>query len=372
MSQVFHFRLTKRSSTMEDNGALSPSMLVPLRMLSSAHHGCDSSLHRQLAIVPAFTTTTTAITTSQFHLPEGWEVEKVRRPNGGQIDKYYYEPETGQKFRSLKAVERYLTGEEYTQPRKRLKLRNHVRVWFTKNDRFGGNGKVQPSTFAKGLTRNRIPISILEEINRAFYLVPTFNKSPNMKGWSLTLVLMPLQLLRLEEDESNQRQLAVVAPTIAAATSPFVLPDGWIVEEVPRKCGGYTDKYYYEPGTGRQFRSLISVERYLAEVEDNAPLSQVFELCQDNAPLSQVLKLCSRVKNFGSRKKISRDKVKISTSDSDKPPAKINWVLADHGGCTWNPFTGESMVPEPVKQQWANRFTLSINDGNCAAPDFEW
>ncbi|XP_028094290.1 methyl-CpG-binding domain-containing protein 7-like isoform X2 [Camellia sinensis] len=251
---------------MEDNGALSPSMLVPLRMLSSAHHGCDSSLHRQLAIVPPFTTTTTAITTSQFHLPEGWEVEKVRRPNGGQIDK----------------------------------------------------------------------------------------------------------LLRLEEDESNQRQLAVVAPTIAAATSPFVLPDGWIVEEVPRKCGGYTDKYYYEPGTGRQFRSLISVERYLAEVEDNAPLSQVFELCQDNAPLSQVLKLCSRVKNFGSRKKISRDKVKISTSDSDKPPAKINWVLADHGGCTWNPFTGESMVPEPVKQQWANRFTLSINDGNCAAPDFEW
>nr|URX64924.1 methyl-CpG-binding domain protein [Camellia sinensis] len=306
---------------MEDNGALSPSMLVPLRMLSSAHHGCDSSLHRQLAIVPPFTTTTTttAITTSQFHLPEGWEVEKVRRPNGGQIDKYYYEPETGQKFRSLKAVERYLTGEEYTQPRKRLKLRNHVR-----------------------------------------------------RSGSRKMIVSRGMLLRLEEDESNQRQLAVVAPTIAAATSPFVLPDGWIVEEVPRKCGGYTDKYYYEPGTGRQFRSLISVERYLAEVEDNAPLSQVFELCQDNAPLSQVLKLCSRVKNFGSRKKISRDKVKISTSDSDKPPAKINWVLADHGGCTWNPFTGESMVPEPVKQQWANRFTLSINDGNCAAPDFEW
>ncbi|KAL7173494.1 hypothetical protein ACSBR2_032872 [Camellia fascicularis] len=304
---------------MEDNGALSPSMLVPLRILSSSHHGADSSLHRQLAIVPPFTTTTTAITTSQFQLPEGWEVEKVRRPNGGQIDKYYYEPETGKKFRSLKAVERYLTGEEYTQPRKRLKLHNHVR-----------------------------------------------------RSGPRKMIVSGRMLLRLEEDESNQRQLAVVAPTIAAATSPFILPDGWIVEEVPRKCGGYTDKYYYEPGTGRQFRSLISVERYLAEVEDNAPLSQVFELCQDNAPLSQVLKLCSRVKNSGARKKISRNKVKISTSDSDKPPAKINWVLADHGGCTWSPFTGESMVPEPVKQQWANRFTLSINDGNCAAPDFEW
>ncbi|GMP49467.1 hypothetical protein CsSME_00016431 [Camellia sinensis var. sinensis] len=118
--------------------------------------------------------------------------------------------------------------------------------------------------------------------------------------------------------------------------------------------------YYYEPGTGRQFRSLVAVERYLEEMGD------------ENAPLSHVFKLGCHVKNSGPRKKICREEVKTSTFDSDIPPAKVNWVLADSGGDTWNAFMGESVVPESVTQQWANRFMLSINDNNFAAPNFEW
>ncbi|BFG34212.1 hypothetical protein CerSpe_204860 [Prunus speciosa] len=54
------------------------------------------------------------VTTSPFKLPDGWSVEEKRRPlsnscNPGQIDRYYYEPDTGLKFRSLAAVQRYLT-----------------------------------------------------------------------------------------------------------------------------------------------------------------------------------------------------------------------------------------------------------------------
>jgi len=69
--------------------------------------------------------------------------------------------------------------------------------------------------------------------------------------------------------------------------------------------------------------------------------------------------------NSGSRHKISREEVKTSTSESPKPPVKINWVLADPGGFAWNPFMGESMVPEPVKLQWANMFMQSMSDKFC-------
>ncbi|GFZ17980.1 hypothetical protein Acr_26g0012490 [Actinidia rufa] len=312
---------------MEENGALSSSMLVPFRLLTPDNSGGDYSGHRQLAVVP---TTTSAITTtpSRFKLPNGWYVKNVLRSDGSRIDKYYLEQGTGQKFRSLKEVERYLTGVEYTRSRKALKLSNHIESPGSRKMIISG-GMLWLTTIAQH------------------------------GGLILNIDADAMQLLSLDKEETNQLQLAVVSPTIPLATSPFTLPEGWIVEEVPRKCNGHADKYYYEPGTRRKFRSLISVERYLAEEADNAPLSQVF-------------KLDSRAKNFGSRKKIFREKVNTSTSDSVQPPAKINWVLADPGGSTWNAFSGDSMVPEPVKQRWANRFMVSINDPNCSAPDVAW
>lgn len=71
--------------------------------------------------------------------------------------------------------------------------------------------------------------------------------------------------------------------------------------------------------------------------------------------------------NIGLQKKISSGKLKSSTSDTPKPPEKINWVLADARENMWNPFIGESMIPEPIKQRWANRFAVSIDDTNSAA-----
>ncbi|XAR60542.1 hypothetical protein NMG60_11033961 [Bertholletia excelsa] len=213
---------------------------------------------------------------------------------------YYHEPGTRRKFRSLKSVERYITGEEYAPSSGGVKLSNYVR------------GSSSRKWIASG-------------------------------G----------MLLRLE-NESEQCQLALMGPTTRTATSSFSLPDGWIVEEVPRRRDSTVDKYYYEPGTGRRFRSLVSVERYLAEEGDY------------NAPLSQLFKLKNRVKNSG-----SVNKAKTSTSNFAEPPAKINWVLADSGGSKWNPFLGESMVPAPVKQQWATKFNLAFKESNCAAPNFE-
>nr|AFK44472.1 unknown [Lotus japonicus] len=45
----------------------------------------------------------------------------------------------------------------------------------------------------------------------------------------------------------------------------FKLPDDWVVETKPRPSKPtHIDKYYYEPGTGKKFRSLLAVQRHLA------------------------------------------------------------------------------------------------------------
>ncbi|XP_019186679.1 PREDICTED: methyl-CpG-binding domain-containing protein 7-like [Ipomoea nil] len=49
-----------------------------------------------------------------FSLPEGWGVEEIPRSYGSKFDKYYLEPETGKRFRSLREVERHLNGETVT------------------------------------------------------------------------------------------------------------------------------------------------------------------------------------------------------------------------------------------------------------------
>lgn len=53
--------------------------------------------------------------------------------------------------------------------------------------------------------------------------------------------ILPPQLLRLD-DEQSQNHLAMVASGKTAPTAPYILPDGWIVEEVPRRYDNMKDK----------------------------------------------------------------------------------------------------------------------------------
>ncbi|WCJ41187.1 methyl-CPG-binding domain 7 [Euphorbia peplus] len=54
-----------------------------------------------------------------FKLPDDWVVE-LRPRKDGRFDKYYYEPGTGNKFRSLAAIQNYLNGD-INASRKKLK-----------------------------------------------------------------------------------------------------------------------------------------------------------------------------------------------------------------------------------------------------------
>ena len=48
--------------------------------------------------------------------------------------------------------------------------------------------------------------------------------------------------MRLNEEPLSGNHLAIAASRETAAMSPYDLPDGWVVEEVPRKNDSRTDK----------------------------------------------------------------------------------------------------------------------------------
>lgn len=69
----------------------------------------------------------------------------------------------------------------------------------------------------------------------------------------------------------------------------FLFLSDWILEVI-----FIFMQYYYEPETGVKFRSLIAVERYLVELDEDAPLSKTFGEILEKKPPSQAFK----VENF--------------------------------------------------------------------------
>ncbi|KAG6631557.1 hypothetical protein CIPAW_13G099300 [Carya illinoinensis] len=325
----------------------------PLQMLMPARESEEPNRNagRELQI---------ASTSAPFRLPDDWFVEL--KPRGsttsstGRVDKYYYEPRTGQQFRSLVAVERYLRDKKQDTP--------------------------TPDTVKA----------------------------------------------------RNENTLQIRDCTIRS-TSPFKLPDDWVIEEKPRSninYAGVIDKLYIEPETGQRFRSLKAVERYLTEAKENTATPKnsgswkknissiirsprvvskhrleaeednitlkALKLCrskaspnsgsgkknipgiirtpgvvskcwleaeEDNITL-KALKFCNSSKpsrKSGSRKKfVSNKGVNASMLDCASPPAKINWVLSGPGGGNvWSAFINESIVPDSVKQKWSEKFITTIH-----------
>ncbi|XVF68700.1 hypothetical protein PTKIN_Ptkin11bG0022500 [Pterospermum kingtungense] len=148
---------------------------------------------------------------------------------------------------------------------------------------------------------------------------------------------------RVKPGNKNSMQ---IVPHVFRSGTPFKLPPGWVVEEKPRsnlRYAGVVDRFYIEPGTGRRFRSMLAVERYLAEMEASAGASK-------------------HSRDSGSRKK-QKSGVEVDPMlDFTTPPAKVKWVHGGPGGSLWNPFMSESVVPEFVQKTWSEMFILSIED----------
>ncbi|KAL3625895.1 Methyl-CpG binding domain [Castilleja foliolosa] len=278
------------------------------RLKSTTAHSPSNSMLvpydlRHLAVVPS-------------EIPAGWGVEEVTRRNGSHTDRYYYEAGTGRKFRSIREVDRYLSAIKLGYPCTRS-------------------------------TTNK----------------PTYNHKSDYQRMLVSsdrqrkMIVSGGKLMRVDDDihgSDLSKGPCETPPGMAA----FSLPDGWIVEEVPRRYNSWADKYYYEPETGRKFRSLVAVERHLAELEDNAPLAKALEEIKENRPLSKVFKLV----NLAKKKKVTEANTQASSFID--PPMKVKWVLASPQGDIWNAYIADTLIPEAVKQQWAKRFELFMNDGN--------
>ncbi|XP_062014010.1 uncharacterized protein LOC133730437 [Rosa rugosa] len=269
----------------------SPPEPLPLLALTPVKEEDDPRTNWQLVTAAS----------ERYGLPDGWCVEEIprrfSRSRPARVDRYFIEPDTGQKFRSLVAVHRYLTGGQ---------VDTHATMQFK--------------------------------------------------------------------------------PHTMRCSSSFVLPDGWEIEEKPRKNTntGHSDKYYIEPGTGRRFRSLVAVERYLTEENEHTPLQALIpanKLILSSGSSSQKKKIRSLkfvsknsshsnpADHFSSPKKeILPEISRPSQLNISSPPTKVKWVLVGPGGNNWNPFMDDSRVADSVKQKWSEIFKSSIYDENIKAP----
>lgn len=140
--------------------------------------------------------------------------------------------------------------------------------------------------------------------------------------------------MELDEEDFDQGQQAIVASASTSMSSMNTIPDGWVVDQVPRRIGDKKDKvipflsfkmtnfsldlenqlitafavfcfvpvaqYYYEPDTGRKFRSQVSVRRHLAELKEDmkedVPLTAALEEIKENRPLSKAFKFSNHRK----------------------------------------------------------------------------
>ncbi|GMH12307.1 hypothetical protein Nepgr_014148 [Nepenthes gracilis] len=137
-----------------------------------------------------------------------------------------------------------------------------------------------------------------------------------------------------------------------------ILPDGWIVKKVPRKLGCRSDRYFIDPVNRLKFRSLPEVQRFLKGEEYS----------RKRKPM-KLIDCSVHQESLDSRKEnTSFEIVKDSNFGTSNPPEKVNWVFSGLGEDTWRPFIQESMVPDRLKELWAESFVLGMTGRRDSVP----
>ncbi|KOM56933.1 hypothetical protein LR48_Vigan10g282500 [Vigna angularis] len=183
-------------------------------------------------------------------------------------------------------------------------------------------------------------------------------------------------------------------------SSHFKLPEGWIVEEKARPSKPtHVDRYYYEPNTRRKFRSLSSVQKYLAQeagdhditetkiskdgntstfaVESEEKIVRGIRSCRNRAYSSSLQEEINTPKSFkhsnqyagkkpvklDSQKKINFEKNNRAPVHylTGSPPEKVSWVLSGPDGF-WNPSIDGLAVPEAERLRWSEAFVQSLRN----------
>ncbi|PHT25869.1 hypothetical protein CQW23_34511 [Capsicum baccatum] len=140
---------------------------------------------------------------------------------------------------------------------------------------------------------------------------------------------------------------------------PSWLPKDWKFETKVRTNGasaGAVDNYYCEPVSGKKFRSMPEVLRFLKTVSTSKKSTRGYATPSET-PNSKKQKKSSLNKE--------KDKTTSFYSDSLNPPQSVCWVLADSSTDTRAPFVPGNMVPEGQRQEWDAVFsTVSQRNAN--------
>ncbi|CAL9244294.1 unnamed protein product [Arabidopsis halleri] len=270
----------------------------------------------------------------------GWTVvNRPRSSRNGSVDTYFIEPGTGRQFSSLEAIHRHLAREvndkrltragSFFQERTRVyeglrtkQKQDHRRV------EYASKGFRLP----RGWSVEEVPRKNSHYIDK-YYV----ERKTGKRFRSLVSVERYLR-------ESGNRidQQLMLLQNRRGHSKDFSLPDGWIVEEKPRKNSSHIDRSYIEPGTGNKFRSMAAVERYLQAVE-NSTVDMVH---------SERLALL-----------MNRNGTRFQNEVIDpNPPKKVKWVLTGPGGDKFTANVSGSDVSSLVKQTWSEAFVTLIQD----------
>ncbi|AES67588.2 putative DNA-binding domain-containing protein [Medicago truncatula] len=246
---------------------------------------------------------------SKVEVPDGWLVEQRPRPsNPNHIDRYYIEPHTGQKFRSLVSVQRYLNGGETGDylPTQRIISENNNNL---------------PDGW---LVEHRPRLSNSDRVDR-YYIEPRTGQ----KFRSLTSVQRYL-MAEARDYLPTERMISENATCIKSRTAQKLRPakdfEGRLSFSAENACRA-TPKLVFKCGSGKKSAPSISY-----------------------------------------KENDSQKKIKIGEDDRGsihnlaRPPTKVSWVLSDPRGF-WNPFLDDSVVPASEKRKWSEAFSISINEG---------
>ncbi|XP_006280964.2 methyl-CpG-binding domain-containing protein 6 [Capsella rubella] len=144
-----------------------------------------------------------------------------------------------------------------------------------------------------------------------------------------------------------------------AAPGDNWLPSGWRVEDKVRTSGataGSVDKYYYEPNTGRKFRSRTEVLYYLQHGTSKKGAKKA-----ENTDFNP-----DHLEGQGSNKAIRKAREPPRPPppldfDFKNPPEKVSWSMGNTREEAWTPIIGDVKVQDSVRRDWSTAFTFITN-----------
>ncbi|XP_043702943.1 methyl-CpG-binding domain-containing protein 5-like [Telopea speciosissima] len=132
--------------------------------------------------------------------------------------------------------------------------------------------------------------------------------------------------------------------------TPDWLPSGWLMESRIRGSGvtaGMKDRYFYDPVSGRQFRSKKEVLSFIQTGSSGRKRPNSMKSNTDATIMASESSGYVRRNRSNSKGKRSN----VSSFDFNNRPAKVRWVLTDSVNGLWTPFIGDESPLESSKQE---------------------